>query len=122
MNRFLRASSQGGPTCAVIALHNPDIEVTVVDLSETRIAAWKSDTLPIYEPGLYNVVEVARDGTDGRQPNLHFSTDVSKAIDEADLIFISVNTPMKTAGLGAGSATDLAYGEILSAGAICCVC
>ena len=101
----------GGPTCAVIAQHNPGIDVTVVDLSEPRIAAWKSASLPIYEPGLYEVVEVARDGTDGRTPNLHFSTDVKKGIQEADLIFISVNTPTKTAGHGAGSASDLAYVE-----------
>lgn len=102
---------QGGPTSAVIAKENPDITVTVVDLSEARIAAWKSPALPIYEPGLYEVVEVARDGTDGRQPNFHFSTDISKAIDEADLIFIAVNTPTKTEGLGAGGASDLAYVE-----------
>ena len=101
----------GGPTCAVIAQHNPNIDVSVVDLSESRIAAWKSRALPIYEPGLYEVVEVARDGTDGRTPNLHFSTDVTTAIDEADLIFIAVNTPTKTAGHGAGSASDLAYVE-----------
>lgn len=85
--------------------------MTVVDLSEARIAAWRSPALPIYEPGLYEVVEVARDGTDGRQPNFHFSTDISKAIDEADLIFIAVNTPTKTEGLGAGGASDLAYVE-----------
>ncbi|EME40967.1 hypothetical protein DOTSEDRAFT_74500 [Dothistroma septosporum NZE10] len=101
----------GGPTSAVIAKENPDVSVTVVDLSEARIAAWKSPALPIYEPGLYEVVEVARDGTDGRQPNFHFSTNISKAIDEADLIFIAVNTPTKTEGLGAGGASDLAFVE-----------
>lgn len=85
--------------------------MTVVDLSEPRIAAWNSPSLPIYEPGLTEIVEVARDGTDGRQPNLHFSTDISKAIDDADLIFISVNTPTKIAGVGSGSASDLAYVE-----------
>lgn len=85
--------------------------MTVVDLSESRIAAWKSAALPIYEPGLYEVVEVARDGTDGRVPNFHFSTDISTAIQEADLIFIAVNTPTKTEGLGAGGASDLAYVE-----------
>lgn len=67
--------------------------------------------MPIYEPGLYEVVEVARDGTDGRTPNFHFSTDISAAIDESDLIFIAVNTPTKTEGLGAGGASDLAYVE-----------
>ncbi|SMY27919.1 unnamed protein product [Zymoseptoria tritici ST99CH_1A5] len=101
----------GGPTSAVIAKQNPDITVTVVDLSEARIAAWKSKALPIYEPGLYEVVEVARDGTDGRLPNFHFSTDISTTIDQADLIFIAVNTPTKTEGLGAGGASDLAYVE-----------
>ncbi|KAK5127327.1 hypothetical protein LTR85_006666 [Meristemomyces frigidus] len=101
----------GGPTCAVIAKQNPDIQVTVVDLSEARIAAWKSTALPIFEPDLYEIVEVARDGTDGRRPNLHFSTDIATAIDEADLIFIAVNTPTKTAGLGAGKASNLAYVE-----------
>lgn len=80
-------------------------------MSEPRIAAWKSNSLPIYEPGLFEIVEVARDGTDGREPNLHFSTEISQAIDEADLIFISVNTPTKTAGVGSGSASDLAYVE-----------
>jgi UDPglucose 6-dehydrogenase len=102
---------QGGPTCAIIAKQNPHISVTVVDLSEPRIAAWKSDSLPIFEPGLKEIVEVARDGTDGRQPNLHFSTDVSGAIHAADLIFISVNTPTKLGGVGSGSASDLAYVE-----------
>ncbi|PPJ56900.1 hypothetical protein CBER1_02272 [Cercospora berteroae] len=102
----------GGPTSAVIAQHNPDITVTVVDLSEDRIKAWKSNALPIYEPGLFDVVEVARDCKDGRrQSNLHFSTDVSGVINEADLIFIAVNTPTKTEGLGAGGASDLAYVE-----------
>ncbi|CAK3993379.1 UDP-glucose 6-dehydrogenase [Lecanosticta acicola] len=101
----------GGPTSAVIARENPDITVTVVDLSEARIEAWKSTTLPIYEPGLYQVVEVARDGTDNRAPNIHFSTNISKAIEDADLIFIAVNTPTKTEGLGAGGASDLAYVE-----------
>ena len=85
--------------------------MTVVDLSEGRIEAWKSLNLPIFEPDLYEVVEVARNGTDGRTPNLHFSTDIPKAINEADLIFIAVNTPTKTSGQGAGSASDLAYVE-----------
>lgn len=84
----------------------------VVDLSEARIAAWKSALLPIYEPGLYPIVEPARDATDGRtQANLHFSTDVAGAIRRADLIFIAVNTPTKVAGVGAGSASDLGYLE-----------
>ena len=95
----------------MIAHRNPDIEVNVVDLSEPRIAAWKSSTLPIFEPNLKDIIDVARDGTDGRAPNLHFSTDISTAINKADLIFIAVNTPTKTAGWGAGRASDLAYVE-----------
>ncbi|WP_298324788.1 UDP-glucose 6-dehydrogenase [uncultured Dokdonia sp.] len=99
----------GGPTMSVIALKCPDIKVTVVDLNEKRIAAWNDknlDNLPIYEPGLAEVVGKAR----GR--NLFFSTEVDKAIDEADLIFISVNTPTKTYGVGKGMAADLKYIEL----------
>ncbi|KAI5813342.1 UDP-glucose/GDP-mannose dehydrogenase family, NAD binding domain-containing protein [Pyronema omphalodes] len=95
----------GGPTCAVIAAKNPHIQVTIVDLNADRIAAWNSDKLPIYEPGLDEVVRSCR----GR--NLFFSTDVDKAIIEADLIFVSVNTPTKTKGQGAGYAADLGYVE-----------
>lgn len=84
----------------------------VVDLSESRIVAWRSSILPIYEPGLHAIVEPARDAIDGRsQANLSFSTDVAGAIGRADLIFIAVNTPTKTAGVGAGSASDLGYLE-----------
>uniref|UniRef100_A0A3B5M4G1 UDP-glucose 6-dehydrogenase n=1 Tax=Xiphophorus couchianus TaxID=32473 RepID=A0A3B5M4G1_9TELE len=74
----------GGPTCSVIAQMCPEITVTVVDVNETRIKAWNSDTLPIYEPGLKEVVESCR----GK--NLFFSTDISSAIKDADLVFISV--------------------------------
>jgi UDPglucose 6-dehydrogenase len=95
----------GGPTMAVIALKAPDIQVTVVDMNTTRIAAWNSDTLPIYEPGLDAVVKEAR----GR--NLFFTTDVKGAIAAADIIFVSVNTPTKTYGVGAGRAADLRYIE-----------
>lgn len=95
----------GGPTMAVIALKAPDIQVTVVDMNATRIAAWNSDTLPIYEPGLDDVVKQAR----GR--NLFFSTEVKATIAEADIIFVSVNTPTKTYGVGAGRAADLRYIE-----------
>ena len=95
----------GGPTMAVIALKAPDIQVTVVDMNTNRIAAWNSDTLPIYEPGLDAVVKEAR----GR--NLFFSTDVKGAIAAADIIFVSVNTPTKTYGVGAGRAADLRYIE-----------
>ncbi|KAI0050305.1 UDP-glucose dehydrogenase [Auriscalpium vulgare] len=97
----------GGPTCAVIALKCPDITVTIVDLNKARIDAWNSPDykLPIYEPGLDDVVKQAR----GR--NLFFSTEIDKAIKEADLIFVSVNTPTKKSGVGAGFAADLNYVE-----------
>lgn len=95
----------GGPTMAMIACKAPDIEVKVVDMNAARIAAWNSDTLPIYEPGLDEVVRQAR----GR--NLHFSTDVRGAIDAADIIFVAVNTPTKTYGVGAGRAADLKFIE-----------
>lgn len=99
----------GGPTMAVIAQKNPGIQVTVVDLNEQRIANWNHEDLsklPIYEPGLAEVVAEAR----GR--NLFFSTDINKAIVEAELIFISVNTPTKTYGKGKGMAADLKYIEL----------
>jgi len=95
----------GGPTMAVIADRCPDLRVTVVDINAARIAAWNSDELPIYEPGLDAVVKRCR----GR--NLFYSTDIPKAIREADLIFVSVNTPTKTFGAGAGKAADLQYLE-----------
>ncbi len=95
----------GGPTMAMIALKAPDIEVRVVDMNAARIAAWNSDTLPIYEPGLDEVVRQVR----GR--NLHFSTDVHGAIKAADIIFVAVNTPTKTYGVGAGRAADLRFIE-----------
>ncbi|WP_281238831.1 UDP-glucose 6-dehydrogenase [Flavobacterium praedii] len=99
----------GGPTMAVIAQKCPDIQVTVVDLNAERIAAWNdenTDNIPIYEPGLATIVAEAR----GR--NLFFSTEVDKAIDEAQIIFISVNTPTKTYGKGKGMAADLKYIEL----------
>ncbi|KAL8124663.1 UDP-glucose 6-dehydrogenase 5 [Apium graveolens] len=95
----------GGPTMAVIALKCPNIEVAVVDISEPRITAWNSDQLPIYEPGLDDVVKQCR----GK--NLFFSNDVEKHVCEADIVFVSVNTPTKTRGLGAGKAADLTYWE-----------
>lgn len=95
----------GGPTCSVIAAKCPDIRVTVVDISQQRIDAWNTDNLPIYEPGLFEIVKKCR----GK--NLFFSTDVAKGIAEADLIFISVNTPTKTFGFGKGRAADLKYIE-----------
>ena len=97
----------GGPTMAVIAMKCPDIKVTVVDLNAARIAAWNGplENLPIYEPGLAEVVAEAR----GR--NLFFSTEVDKAIEKAEMIFIAVNTPTKTEGEGAGMAADLRFVE-----------
>jgi len=99
----------GGPTMSVIAKQCPHIQVTVVDLNEARIAAWNDtdvNNIPVYEPGLGEIVEEAR----GR--NLFFSTDVEKAIHEADTIFISVNTPTKTYGAGKGQAADLKWIEL----------
>lgn len=126
-----------GPTSAVTAFKS-DVTVTVVDIDSDRIAAWKSESLPIYEPGLYDVVQVARDGIEVdhdspgsvsvhwsngriddikqdteyiRHPSLFFSTDVDKAIQSADLIFVCVNTPTKRNGVGKGSAADLGFVE-----------
>ncbi len=99
----------GGPTMSVIASQCPEIQVTVVDLNQERIDRWNDtdfDKLPIYEPGLSDLVRQTR----GK--NLFFSTDVDKAIDEAQLIFISVNTPTKTYGKGKGQAADLKYIEL----------
>ena len=99
----------GGPTMAVIAMKCPNIKVNVVDINSSRIDAWNNkdlSKLPIYEPGLDKIVEKAR----GK--NLFFSTDVEGAIDEADMIFIAVNTPTKTYGEGSGKATDLKYLEL----------
>ena len=93
----------GGPTMAVIANKCPEINVHVVDMNEQRIADWNDkdlNKLPIYEPGLDNIVDSCR----GK--NLFFSTEVDKAIEEADVIFISVNTPTKTSGVGHGLAAD----------------
>ncbi|KAI9175719.1 hypothetical protein H9P43_006083 [Blastocladiella emersonii ATCC 22665] len=101
----LGAGYVGGPTCAVMALKCPHIDVHIVDISSSRIDAWNSEHLPIYEPGLDEIVFACR----GR--NLFFSTDVDGAIAAADIIFISVNTPTKVAGEGAGSACDLKYIE-----------
>ena len=95
----------GGPTMAMIAKQCPDIQVMVVDLNQSRIDQWNSDVLPVYEPGLKEVVEEAR----GR--NLSFSTDVEGGIRGANMIFISVNTPTKTHGLGAGRAANLEFVE-----------
>ena len=97
----------GGPTMAVIALNCPNINVTVVDANPKRIKAWNGplEKLPIYEPGLSEVVKEAR----GR--NLFFSDDISGNIEKAEMIFMAVNTPTKTEGEGAGMAADLRYIE-----------
>merc|ERR1719456_1751371 len=97
----------GGPTMATIAKKCPDIVVTIVDLNKKRIDEWNSDTLPIYEPGLNEIVKECR----GR--NLFFSSDVAKGIQDADIIFASVNTPTKTKGVGAGRAADLRFIELV---------
>jgi len=96
----------GGPTMAVIAKMCPKIRVCVVDLNQKQIDAWNTDDLPIYEPGLLDVVKCAR----GR--NLFFSTDIKTEIQRADIIFISVNTPTKTQGIGAGRAANIKNCEL----------
>ena len=95
----------GGSTMPIVASHCPQHRFVIVDINEARIAAWQSDKLPIYEPGLDEIVRK----TLGK--NLFFSTEVDKHIAEADIIFVSVNTPTKTFGQGAGKAADLQYWE-----------
>jgi UDPglucose 6-dehydrogenase len=95
----------GGPTMAVIASKCPQYKVTVVDIDQGKIAAWNSDQLPVFEPGLSDIVAAAR----GK--NLFFSTDVRQAVAEAEIIFVSVNTPTKASGVGAGMAADLRFWE-----------
>jgi UDPglucose 6-dehydrogenase len=95
----------GGPTMAMIAAKCPHYKVTSVDIDANRIDAWNSDQLPIYEPGLDELVKEAR------ERNLFFSTDIIGAIKEADIIFVGVNTPTKEFGVGAGMASDLQYWE-----------
>lgn len=99
----------GGPTMSVIAKQCPEIKVTVVDINKARIDQWNTDDLdqlPIYEPGLKEIVQ------ETRGKNLFFSTEVDKAIDKAEMIFISVNTPTKTYGKGKGQAADLKFIEL----------
>ena len=98
----------GGPTMSIIAQKNPNIMVNVVDMNSDKIAAWNSknlENLPVYEPGLSKVIKVTR----GK--NLFFSTDIEKHINDADMVFISVNTPTKSSGEGKGYAADLRYVE-----------
>jgi UDPglucose 6-dehydrogenase len=95
----------GGPTMAMIAAKCPHYQVMVVDINPARIAAWNSETLPIYEPGLDELV------TQTRNVNLFFSTNIERGVQEADIIFVSVNTPTKTFGHGSGKAADLQFWE-----------
>ncbi|KAI6785539.1 UDP-glucose 6-dehydrogenase-like protein [Emericellopsis cladophorae] len=122
----------GGPTAAVVAFQNPHIRVTVVDRDETRIRRWNSKHPPIYEPGLRDIVRIARDGgrkasfaskptaegqdatVQDRPANLFFTTDVGKSISEADIVLVAVNTPTKYRGVGAGSATDMTAFEAVT--------
>lgn len=139
-------SSPGGPTAAVLAFQNPHIRVAVVDRDPGRIRRWNSRHPPIYEPGLGDIVRIARDGSrectfvnvpspaaegagvvadagaganatisvSPREPNLFFSTEVSRWIGEADIVLIAVNTPTKSRGAGAGSATDMTAFEAVT--------
>lgn len=95
----------GGPTMAVMALKCPEYKVTIVDINEEKIRKWNSGKLPIYEPGLQEIVEQVRG------VNLFFSGEIEGGIKESDIIFVSVNTPTKTFGFGAGMAPDLQYWE-----------
>ena len=98
----------GGPTMAVIADKCPEIRVTVVDTNKKRITLWNDSDfskLPIYEPGLSEIVKRSR----GK--NLFFTTDVDGSLKKADMVFISVNTPIKQKGIGAGQACDLRWVE-----------
>ncbi|GAM88034.1 hypothetical protein ANO11243_060630 [Dothideomycetidae sp. 11243] len=107
---FVGAGFVGGPTAALIAYHNPNMTVNVVDLNEDRVATWNSAHLPIHEPGLGTVSIPAR------ASNLSFSTRVSESIAEADVVFICVNTPTKLYGRGAGSSADLSILESAAGG------
>lgn len=105
----------------MIALHNPTINVEVLDRDERRIGRWNSAHLPIHEPGLNNIVRLTRDGAHSasddhtgaepgslaREPNLFFTSDAVNSISKADIIFLAVNTPTKTTGVGAGRATNM---------------
>ncbi len=95
----------GGPTMAMIAYKCPQYKVTVVDINQEKINQWNSKDLPVYEPGLQEIVEATR----GK--NLFFDTDIDKCIKESEIIFVAVNTPTKTFGAGAGMAADLQYWE-----------
>lgn len=100
---------QGGPTCAVMASQISDVEFSVVDLDTARIEAWNSDRLPIFEPGLEDMIHRCR--FKQSPPNLKFSTDINEAIEKSDMIFITVNTPTKYSGHGEGQSCDLQFVE-----------
>ncbi|KAI3383037.1 hypothetical protein SNEBB_006891 [Seison nebaliae] len=102
---FLGAGYVGGPTASVIAEKCPHIKVIVADINDTRIAQWNSNLLPMYEPHLKEIVQRCR------HKNLFFTTNIQSSIEEAELIFISVNTPTKIVGKGRGRAADLSYVE-----------
>jgi len=95
----------GGPTMAVIALKCPEYRIEIVDINAERIQQWNSEDIPIFEPDLYEIIK------ETRGKNLFFSTEIEKGIKNADIIFVSVNTPTKTFGEGAGMASDLQYWE-----------
>jgi len=102
----LGAGYVGGPTMGMIALKCPEVKVIVADINPKQIQRWNSDKLPIYEPGLDEVIKSCR----GR--NLFFTSDVTQAIKDAKMIFVSVNTPTKKYGMGAGKAADLKNWEL----------
>ena len=98
----------GGPTMAVIANNCPNLRITVVDISKERIEKWNSEDLsdlPVYEKGLDKII------SESRGKNLFFSNEVDNAIKNADMVFISVNTPVKQSGIGAGQMSDLKWVE-----------
>ncbi len=98
----------GGPTMAVIADNCPNIKITIVDLNEERIKLWNSADLtkiPVFEPGLKEIIKRVRN------KNLFFTTDVENSIANCDMVFISVNTPTKTKGIGAGKASNISWVE-----------
>jgi UDPglucose 6-dehydrogenase len=101
----LGAGFVGGPTMAVFASKHPEIQFTVLDLDSSKVDSWNSSSLPIYEPNLLEIIQTTRG------QNLHFSTNISEEVLQSDMIFISVPTPTKTQGLGAGKACDLSYFE-----------
>lgn len=102
---FIGAGYIGGSTAPIMALKNPSKKFYVVDINKSRIDAWNSSDLPIYEPGLQEIVEEVRN------KNLFFTTDVEDAIKNSSIIFIGVNTPTKQYGFGANEASNLSYWE-----------